>query len=286
MKKLMLLVACAILSVACDNFGKKQQNLQHANDSLQTELSRKNAELQEFMNTFNTIQEGFRLINEAEGRVKVAGEQPASTLDEVREDMAFIAQTMKQNREKIAELEKKLKGNSNATEQMKRTVDNLSAQLAEKAQQLVALQAELADKNIRIAELDEMVESLRTDVALLRADSIAKERIIDAQDKSLNAAWFVYGTKKELKEQKILDEKLLGKDEVLQDANFNKDYFTQIDIRRDTEIKLFSKSAKLLTIHPDGSYSLDKDEKGQRVLRITDPTTFWSVSRYLVIQVK
>ena len=78
----------------------------------------------------------------------------------------------------------------------------------------------------------------------------------------------------------------MGKDEVLKNADFNKDYFTQIDIRKDTEIKLYSKSAKLLTIHPEGSYKLDKDEKGQYVLRITDPTLFWSVSRYLVIQVK
>lgn len=286
MKKLVLFVACAAMLTACDNFGNKQKNLQQQNDSLQTALSQRNAELEEFMNTFNTIQEGFRLINEAEGRVKVAGEGPASTLDQVKEDMAFIAQTMKQNREKIAELQKQLKGSATATAQMKQTVNNLTTQLAEKAQQLTALQAELAAKNIRIAELDEVIAGLQTDVALLRADSIAKERTIDAQDKALNAAWFVYGTKKELKEQKILDEKFLGKDEVLQNANFNKDYFTQIDIRRDTEIKLYSKGAKLLTIHPDGSFKLDKDEKGQYVLKITDPVLFWSVSRYLVIQVK
>ncbi|MBQ8866674.1 MAG: hypothetical protein IJ013_03000 [Bacteroidaceae bacterium] len=286
MKKLVLFVACAAMLVACDNFGNRQKSLQQQNDSLQTALSQKNAELEEFMNTFNTIQEGFRLINEAEGRVKAVGEGPVSTLDQVKEDMAFIAQTMKQNREKIAELQKQLKGNANATSQMKQTVNNLTAQLAEKAQQLTALQAQLAAKDIRIAELDEVIAGLQTDVALLRADSIAKERTIDAQDKALNAAWFVYGTKKELKEQKILDEKFLAKDEVLQNANFNKDYFTQIDIRRDTEVKLYSKSAKLLTIHPEGSYKLDKDEKGQYVLRITDPTTFWSVSRYLVIQVK
>ena len=115
MKKLVLFVACAAMLTACDNFGNKQKNLQQQNDSLQTALSQKNAELEEFMNTFNTIQEGFRLINEAEGRVRVAGEGPASTLDQVKEDMAFIAQTMKQNREKIAELQKQLKGSATAT---------------------------------------------------------------------------------------------------------------------------------------------------------------------------
>jgi hypothetical protein len=54
---------------------------------------------------------------------------------------------------------------------------------------------------------------------------------------------YVFGTKKELKEQRIMVD---GK--VLQ-SSFNKSYFTKIDIRVDKEIKLYSKSAKLLH-HP------------------------------------
>jgi hypothetical protein len=49
---------------------------------------------------------------------------------------------------------------------------------------------------------------------------------------------------------------------------------------------LYSKRAELLTTHPAGSYELVKDAKGQLTLKITNPTEFWSVSRYLVIQVK
>ena len=104
---------------------------------------------------------------------------------------------------------------------------------------------------------------------------------VASQDKALNAAWFVFGTKSELKDQKILE-----KGDVLKSADFNKDYFTQIDIRTDKEIKLYSKRAELLTTHPVGSYELVKDAKGQLTLKITNPTEFWSVSRYLVIQVK
>jgi hypothetical protein len=72
----------------------------------------------------------------------------------------------------------------------------------------------------------------------------------------------------------------------LEDKDFNKDYFTQIDIRTDKEIKLYSKSAKLLTAHPEGSYGLVKDDKEQLTLVITNPNKFWSISRYLVIEVK
>jgi hypothetical protein len=89
-----------------------------------------------------------------------------------------------------------------------------------------------------------------------------------------------------LKEQKILTQKFLQKKQVLKDSDFNKDYFTQIDIRTDKEIKLYSKDAELLTTHPAGSYELIKDEKELLTLKIVNPNDFWSVSRYLVIQVK
>ena len=74
--------------------------------------------------------------------------------------------------------------------------------------------------------------------------------------------------------------------DVLKDNDFNKDYFTEIDIRKGKEIKLYSKRAQLLTAHPAGSYEMVKDDKEQITLKITNPNQFWSVSRYLVIQVR
>lgn len=281
MKKLVLAVACAAIFGACDNMGKRQQQLEAQNDSLRAELSKSNAELEDIMQSVNNIQEGFRLISEAEGRVEAVSEGGVSSAEKLKADMEFIANTMKSNREQIEELQKKLKNSNYASAQLKKTVEALTAELAQKAKALEDLQAELAAKNIRIAELDETVAGLQGNVQELQAENAAQERTLDAQDKALNAAWFVYGTKSELKEQKILQ----GGD-VLKNDDFNKDYFTQIDIRKDKEIKLYAKSAKLLTTHPDGSYVLVKDSKGQYILRITNPTDFWSVSRYLVIQVK
>ena len=73
---------------------------------------------------------------------------------------------------------------------------------------------------------------------------------------------------------------------LLKEGDINKDYFTQIDIRTTKEIKLYSKDADVLTTHPTGSYALEKDDKGLLTLKITNPKEFWSVSKYLVIQVK
>ncbi len=284
MKKLALLSLCvAALFASCDNFGGGKSQLKAENDSLLLALSERNAELDQIMGTFNDIQEGFRQINEAQDRVDLQSQsaEGASPSQKIKDDLRFITQTMADNKAQIEKLEKQLKNSSYNSAQLKKAIAGLQAELDQKGKQILALQEELAAKNIRIAELDDAVAGLHTDVQNLSAENEAKAKTLAAQDKALNAAWFVFGTRSELKEQKILKN-----GDVLRDNDFNKDYFTQIDIRTDKEIKLFSKSANLLTIHPEGSYTLTKDVKGQYILKITNPNDFWSVSRYLVILVK
>ncbi|WP_457851642.1 Cbp1 family collagen-binding glycoprotein adhesin, partial [Bacteroides uniformis] len=175
----------------------------------------------------------------------------------------------------------------NNSAQLKRAVESLTQELVAKTQRIEELQAELASKNIRIQELDAAVTGLSTEKEELTAENEAKAQTVAEQDKALNTAWFVFGTKKELKDQKILTNTgLFKKGQVLKDSDINKDYFTQVDIRTTKEIKLYSKDADILTTHPAGSYALEKDDKGQLTLKITNPKDFWSVSKYLVIQVK
>lgn len=193
--------------------------------------------------------------------------------------MQFIQQTMQQNRELIDKLKTQLRESSINGEQLKKTIESLAKQLEEKESEIQRLRSELDAKDIHIMDLDEKIANLNTNVGNLTNESAKKTETINAQDKQIHTAWFVFGTKKELKQQQILKG---GK--VLQ-GNFNKDYFTKVDIRVDKEIKLYSRSAKMLTSHPSSSYTLQRDANKQYVLRITDPQLFWSTSKYLVVQV-
>lgn len=250
-------------------------------DSLSRIIEQKDNEINDMMELFNEVEEGFRLISEAENRVNlVKNGEGADKAQRIRENIQFIQQRLSQNRELIAKLRQQLRESSIKGEQLKRTLDNLVKQLEEKDGQLRDLRAQLDAKDIHIAELDQTISDLHQDVDNLKGESQQKSNTINTQDKQLHTAWFVFGTKKELKEQGILDG---GK--VLQ-GNFNKNYFTKIDIRVEKEIKLYSKSAKLLTMHPSSSYTLARDSKNQYVLRINNPQIFWSTSKYLVIQVK
>lgn len=282
MKKLLFVALCLLAMVACKN-EKPVQNLAGVSqaDSLQKIIAQKDNEINDMMATLNDIQEGFRQITEAENRVTVAqsGER-ADKAQQIRENIQFISQRMMQNKQLINKLQQQLRESSFKGDELKKTIETLASQMEEKEQQLQQLRAELDSKDIHISQLDETINNLNTDVSNLQQESSQKTEVINTQDKQLNTAWYVFGTKSELKEQNIL-----VKGKVLQ-GNFNKNYFTKIDIRVDKEIKLYSKSAELLTAHPGGSYTLTRDSKDQYVLRITNPQTFWSTSKYLVIQVK
>ena len=284
MKKLLFFAVLAAMVVSCDQ--KKQQEkqdtmVQQLRDSLNSIITQKNNELDDMMSTLNDIEDGFREINEAQGRVALAKQgEGTNTKARIRENMQFIQTTMAQNRELINKLKQQLRESSFKSEQLKRALETLTAQLEEKDKQMQLLRDELEDRDLYIGELGDKIEGLSTDVAELKEETTQKSETISQQDKQLHTAWFVFGTKKELKEQHILVD-----GDVLQ-SNFNKDYFTKIDIRVDKEIKLYSSSAKMLTDHPSSSYTLQRDANKQYILRITDPQLFWSTSKYLVILVK
>lgn len=282
MKKFIFMACCLLCLTACEN--NKQNGVSQNNetaDSLKRIIEQKDNEINDMLSTLNEIQDGFRQISAAENRVTLAKDgETTNKAAQIKNDIAFIAQTMKHNRELIAKLQQKAREGSVAAEQLKATIEGLTAELEQRSQELENLRAELATKDVRITELDQAVESLNENVAQLKTESEEKTTTISNQDKQIHTAWYVFGTKSELKNNHVLED---GK--VLQ-ANFNKNYFTKIDIRIEKEIKLYSKSAKILTSHPSSSYTLAPDAQKQYVLRINNPDLFWSTSKYLVIQVK
>ena len=280
MKKLFLVACVAAFCLTGCNNGKNDsaaQNTAQA-DSLNGIIAQKDSEINDLLGTLNEIEEGFQQISEAEHRVSLAKDgEGVNKKQKLKEDIQFIADRMKQNRELIAKLQKQLANGTLKGAQLQKTIEGLQKQLEEKDAQLQTLREELDKKDIHIAALDETVNNLNTKTNRLTAESNQKTETINAQDKQIHTAWYVFGTKKELKEQSIIQD---GK---VMTGNFNKNYFTKVDIRNLSEIKLYSKSAKLLTIHPSSSYSLVRDANKQYTLHITNSQLFWSTSKYLVV---
>ena len=277
-KNILIVCGLAVLVVSC---GPTKKELQANIDALNVELAQANSEMENVMGILNDVQEGFQLINEAENRVNVqnAENAPANVKEQINADLAFIQAKMKENRERIAELEARAEKGDKTAAALRRTIKNLKAELADKEAVIATLLADIDAKNARIQQLDVEVANLNADKNALTAKNAANEQVIAKQDKDMNKAWYVIAKRKALKEQNILK---MG--DVMEQADVVKDDFIEIDIRNVAEIPVGAKKARLLSAHPEGSYEIVKAEDGMAVVKILDPQTFWSVTRYLVVR--
>lgn len=284
MKKILFYCAGLLLLASCNQSAKTENDaLKAKTDSLQTQLAKNQSDMDEVLGLFGEVQNGFSLINQAQGRINVSRtsstENRQAAKAQIQEDMQFIVNTMKSNKNRISELQHKLNSGQIKSLELQKTLTTLQNELVQKNQQLGEMQAQLEERNIVIEGLSKDVSDLNSNVTELATQNEHKAKIVADQDKNLNTAWFMFGTKNELKEKRILEG-----DDVLK-GNYDKGYFTKVDIRTLNAISLLSKKAKVLTSHPANSYELVKGGDKMLTLKITDPTKFWSVSKYLVVRV-
>ncbi|MDR1160700.1 MAG: hypothetical protein LBK45_00020 [Tannerellaceae bacterium] len=289
MKKVLLICISAVLATSCAQHSAERQKLQAENDSLKIENAKNVSEMNDMLSILNDIEADFQSIRDAENYLTIQqqkdGELALNTKEQMKQNMELIRETLKKNKEQLAQLEDKLKKSNVQSSSLRKTIDRLTAELDQKANMIMALQEDLAKKNVRIKELDDMVVSLNENIEDLAATSAVQSEKLREQDRALNTAYYCFGTAKELKNQKILSGGgLFAKSKVLQE-DFNRDYFISIDIREVTEIALFTSKAKLKSNHPEGSYAFLKDGEGNITFKINDVKSFWSLGKFLVIEV-
>lgn len=283
MKKVLLF--CAVITLILTSCGKNSseyKKLQAEKDSLALIHARTSSELDEVLLLFNDIEDNFRSIKSAENYLSVQSNNPGELTPTVREriqsDMKFITETLDKNRKQISDLEGRLKNSNLQSSQLSKTLENLRAELDEKTMALVAMRDELERKNEQIAELSTSVTNLSNDVQSLRTQTNEQMATIKEQETEINTVYYCFGTSKELKAQNIVDNGQLGTD-------LNKNYFIAKNMNTFKIVPLYAKKGKLISKHPDGSYEFGKDSNGQAELRILDPKNFWSLTKYLVVQV-
>ena len=281
MKRILFFFLSAIVITSCVEKSDKYKNLQSEIEILRAEKIRTTYDMEDMITTLNDIYTDMQSLREAENYLTIepSGELSVDKQTQIKNNIRLIAETLQSNRQQLATLEERLKNSNIQSDALRKTIERLNAEINQKAQMISALQEELAGKDIRIQELDEHIENLLQ-------TATAQGRIISDQDKELHLAYYCFGTRKELREQDILTGGgLFSSTKVLQ-GNFNRDYFLSLDIRENTEIQLFTRKAKVHTNHPENSYVYTKDQNGNLTLVITEPNLFWSMSRYLVIEVE
>ena len=282
----------AILLVLMASCGKRSaddyQALKAQNDSLQNAKLKLQDEVDGYFSAMNQIQQNIEKIKSTQNSISI---QPVGQeLDDdmrkkINEDMLYLNEMLQANKDELARLKAKLKRSGFRSAELEQTISRLSKSLEEESSKVAELQIQLTQKDSLITQLGTTVNDLGKNVEDLSTDIKVKETKIKEQDETIHTAWYVFGTKKELKEQRIItSDGLFSAQRVLQ-SDFNKNYFVRIDARNTKSIPLYSTRAKILTTHPKSSYTLEK-ENGNFILLIVEPNQFWSISKYLVIEVE
>ena len=204
------------------------------------------------------------------------------TRERIENDIQTITELMSKNRQAISYLNKELKGANFK-------ISEFESRLSQAQNMIEMRDAQVETLKQRLAQLDFSVEALNATVDTLTYIKQQLEDVVQQKQSELNAAWYAFGTRKELLENNVIEKAGgflgLGKSYKLK-ADFDESYFSKIDVTETLNIPLFAKKASLITTHPSESYELVANENGViENLSITNHSAFWGTSKYLVIQV-
>ena len=288
MKKTLLagLGALLVLGACTQKDESEEAHKQAIADASKVELQNAVADRDQLFLLVNEISQGMDQIKALENILTVNstvnGETP-SQREQIQADIASIQKALQERREKLAELEKKLNSSNLTNNNLRNTIATLRNQIDSQASEIETLKSSLTAANNRIGELNTAVDSLTTTVTTVTEQKDkAEQQSVDLANE-LNTCYYAVGSKKELKENGIIETGFLRKTKIME-GDFDRNFFTTADKRTLTTIPLHSNKAKVLTNQPESSYVIE-GQGGQKVIRVTNPDSFWSLSNYLVVQI-
>ena len=275
---------------SCVESSKKFKALQAQLDSIQTNYGSQYGGLDEAFSILNEVEDGLRSIRESENLISFQSKEgmtvPEGSRAQIESDMEAIKECIAKHKEKIEEVEKK---SNIRSKEFKKRLQAITKELEEKNKLVESLQEQLQQKELLIIAKDQeinklgnQVSNLQQDVTNLAEESSALKEKVANQDRELYSAYYIIGTKGQLIDAGVMTKGGLFKSAKVS-YNAEKSLFVKIDYREITTINTNAQKAKVMSIHPKGTYMLEKVDN-EMVLTISNPDAFWEQTKYLVIQ--
>ena len=283
MKKIVILGIGASMFFlgSCVESSQKYKSLQARLDSLSTVHIMQNSEMESMLADLNDISAGMQSLRDAERLLTLetinenkANSKSKQQLNQLKKDVQAITEAIASYKEQISKLEGK---NKSQSAEFKRLIADLNAELDQRTQKLNEITKQLAVKTEEVANLTENVE------ALDKANK-SQQMTINEQDMAIHQGHYLIGNRKELKEAEVISRQGIFCPPIVS-SQAQKANFTDLDIREMKVIPLNSKKAKLLSVHPADSYTLETGEDGNMTLKINDENNFWKQTKYLVVMI-
>lgn len=282
-----LFTALLVLSGCGDD--EELQRLQAENDSLRNVNNESQAQIDQFMAGFNDIQENLNTIKQKEHIIDLntadSSEMTPDMVNQVNNDVLLIYELMEENKQALEILKQQIRNSGVKNQQLEQTITLYEEQMLQKDEEISLLKDRLEDMDFNMQQLNDQIADMQSNIDTITQINQQQDQTINDQDQDLHRAYYVVGTKDELK-----DNGILTRDGVLSgfslDPNFDKTYFTEIDYRNLNEIPLNNNKIEILTQHPSSSYILEGDNNKTSKMLITNKDDFWEVSKFLVILIK
>ncbi len=280
-----IIAALTFLTVSCVEKSDKYKAAIAQRDSLAVEKQVLDSNYNRTIDILNDIETGFSEISHSQNemRINLKGVEGKTTSKKelIAAQMGAIKVNIENNKAKIDELRKLAAKSDKANKLLSATIQRLQTEMDEKNKQIETLQVELDQKNIKISELSTIVNDQNNNITeQQKAMEEQKSRINE-----LNAVWYCVATSKVLKNAKIITNTGLFQSKKVMDTDFDKTVFTQTDLRTLSTVQTDSKTIKIISSHPQDSYKLVTGDDKNITIEIGNPTKFWSVSKYLVVQI-
>lgn len=187
------------------------------------------------------------------------------------------------NQKQLNDLYKRMRDSKIKNEELENMVKSMQDRIAKRESQVDELMTMLADKDMKIEQILGRVDSMRVTNIELTQELIT-------MDEDMHEVYYVIGESKELKEKGITTKEGgllgIGSTKKLDVSQLDHGLFKVADQRDLTSVPLFSKKAKLITNHPEGSYEFKMDSQNTvESLEIIDRNRFWTATDYLVVEV-
>jgi hypothetical protein len=286
-KYIYLLSLVFFVTLGCNQKEKQEiARLTQENQALTIQSHQKDSSINEIFQSLNTIESNLAEIKTKENIISAKSTAKEEVTPEVRtrinEDIRIINDLMSKNKKEIAHLNRLLRDSKLKSAEVDKRMAELTRQLGSRDSLITVLKSDLSKMDFSVASLNASLDTMKNEEMQLKST-------VSDRTKSLNTAYYVTGTKKELVDENVISKKGgfvgLGKSSVLK-QDFNEAKFQKVDIRQLNEIPLNSKKVEFVTTHPRNSYEVEKDADGKvDKIKITDPDKFWSASKYLVVMV-
>ena len=292
MKKILLsfgLAATVLAFASCNQQKEQLATAQLQNDSLQSVIAAKDAEIDGLFTMLNEIEDNLSMISSKYSTVQElrrnSTEGSYNVKNAISDQMSSIDNIMAGNKKKISELSARVASLNNKNAELQAYVTRLEERAAQQESQIAELFTELENNKV-------VIKGLNKNISDLTASNQEKDLYIAEQTANANKAYFVVGTFDELNEAGIVAKSGgfigIGRRQGTV-ADMNTELFTEIDRTKVTTIAINKKKVQVISKHPSGSYELVMDENDESVcafLRILNPSQFWKQTQYLVISTK